>query len=148
MAVVMMMETSVSAFAAEATAFANENNTVCETNMMDESSDTEVSVVNDTVGTTISAGKNGHVYPTLDSYIGVSKSINISIAPSNGSSSATGRVRVYLFKPNDGSLMKYWEVSEIGTTIKESFTLPSSGTYSVLIYNETDTEIVVTAHWS
>lgn len=139
LAVMMMIQMPVLAFAAENTV---ENNTTV-------SAYETASVMPCAVGTAdsgyISAKGELTLYPTLNSYVGIQRTF-VFWATSLGDSTPSGNVRVYLYNP-DGSLREYF-TTKVDQDVIKTYNLPSSGTYTVKIYSEVNEKLHVNACWT
>lgn len=91
--------------------------------------------------------RNGDLilYPVLYSYIGFQKTFFITTTNIYSDETPSGKIRVYIYKPN-GDLLKY---STVGANEDNTFTftLPPSGTYTVRIYSEVNEPILVSVGW-
>lgn len=132
-ATVMVFGMSVSAFAAEVDSTAQEL-----TENVQARANTPVSGV-------VSGKGSMYLYPTLNSYIGTSRSFSISTA-SMWTQNPSGDIRMYLYKPN-GTLLKYWVMSANGSNLF-SFTLPSSGKYTLYVESDVAEPVNVSATWA
>lgn len=88
---------------------------------------------------------NGYIdlYPTLESYIGFNKKFVVNAT----SSSSTGVLFVYLYKPNGNLQSNDWVMS-VNEIVKWSVFLPSSGTWRVrLVAQATTAPVNVYVRW-
>lgn len=135
--VVMIMVVSIPAFAAEnANVYAISNEGVMPIDAEYSSAD-------------IPAGGESEFYVYLDSYVGVSRTLRLSAEYSTlppAGSSITGFTTCIVYKPN-GELLGAWNIN-VNNSYRETFTLPSSGAYRVIVYNDTNITVHIEGQWT
>lgn len=129
-ATVMVFGMSVSAFAAEVESV--------ETHDVQTRANTPVSGI-------VSANGSRYFYPSLESYVGVSRSFSITTA-SMSTQNPAGQIRVYLYRPN-GQMLDYWVMSANDSRLV-SYTLPPSGQYTLYVESEVKETVNVSATWA
>ena len=82
----------------------------------------------------------------LSSYIGISKTFVLDTMIYSGSSSSGTSFSVSLMNEN-GTWMFQNQVMNVGESKEWKFTLPKSGTYTLIIDNGTNYEIGLFPHW-
>lgn len=92
----------------------------------------------------INSGGSASCYPVLNSYIGVQKTINISILKL-GSGTVTGVATCIMYGTN-GEILGAWNITP-GSSINVSFNLPKSGTYTLEFLNDTNVMIQGKGFW-
>lgn len=141
--VLMVCASSISAFAAEAA-----DSTSIRGHEV-------TSLVNDVAPRApIGTGDSGYIaakgeltlHPTLNSYVGTKRTLWFWASAIYNDNTPPGRIRVYVFKPN-GKLLEYFETTANVDNIK-TYTLPSSGTYTVEIHSEVNAKLLCNAVWS
>lgn len=80
----------------------------------------------------------------LSSYIGITKTFTVDTLIYSGSS---GTIKLTLYNP-DGTVRFENYVMNVGDTATWKFTLPSSGTYILIVDNYSDCEVGIFPHWS
>lgn len=128
----MVLGMSVPAFAAEIDKDKSEQptGTMVAEYTIDSTEDEVVPLYdNDPVGSTIPSNGSAIYKPSLSSYIGLSKTFYASTA----SDSTSGMVLLYLYNANGKLISNDWVlgVNDYGSW---SFTLPSSGIYTLKVY--------------
>lgn len=94
----------------------------------------------------VERGDTMTLYPTLSSYVGISRKFQIFTTPmGNGSITPSGTIHVYLHNPSDTSY-KYWTMTPDDEKVV-SYTLPSSGTYTLRIESQANVKVQVNAGW-
>ncbi len=134
--------TSIVTFAAE-----NDSNVALG---VEENSASNVETMSDTYGDydTEEVSPNGKVtlYPTLNKYVGMSRTFFLSTMNIYSNDDPSGTIDVWVYKP-DGKLLKYFTIG--GYERKDfKFTLPPSGRYTVDIKSNINERINVTAGWT
>lgn len=87
--------------------------------------------LNNTVGGTISANGSGTFYPTLDSYVGITKKF-CAVSRSN---STSGALSLQLYSPSGKLVSSGWMMGvNENNTVSWNVTLPSSGTWTLKVY--------------
>lgn len=136
LAVIMVMCMSIPAFAAE------------NTNVFAVSNESVMPRSNPATTPEIAVGGDYEFTVDLSSYIGIKKIFSIATDyttyPANGQ--FTGGVTCQVYKPN-GELLCAWFMNA-GDYRSEEFTLPSSGQYRIVVWNDTNVKVKVTARWS
>lgn len=135
LAVVMVMCMSIPAFAAESI------------NVSAASNEGVMPLSNPATTPEIPVGGDYELTVDLSSYLGINKIFSITTEyatyPANGQ--FTGGVTCQVYKPN-GELLCAWFMNASDYR-SEEFTLPSSGQYRVVIWNDTNVKVKVTAKW-
>ena len=143
MSALLMLGASVSAFATDVPSDVSTN--LVETS--DSSSDATVPTRRNTNESGICPARGQlTLYPTLDPYIGLKKTLYITVyvpsldvQPSNG-------ISVTVYKPDGNPLTSFFAYPREEEYSGE-FTLPSSGTYRVVFKSNTIYEFFCTACW-
>lgn len=94
---------------------------------------------------TVPSNGTMNLYPVLNSYVGFTKQISILTTPMS-TRSPSGYLKISMYKPN-GSLLKVWKTVLPEDQILETFTLPSSGTYTLKIESKANVPVFVSATW-
>ena len=135
LAVVMVMCMSIPAFAAE------------NTNVSAASNEGIMPRSDSATTREILVGEEYIFSVNLSSYLGIKKIFSITTEyatyPTNGQ--FTGGVTCQVYKPN-GELLCAWFMNASDYR-SEGFTLPSSGQYRVVVWNDTNVKVKVTAKW-
>lgn len=86
------------------------------------------------------------LYPTLNSYVGLQRTFWFTTNNVYSDKVPSGNIRVYVSKP-DGKLLDYFTVTA-KDFYQKTYTLPSSGKYTVKIYSDVKEKIHASAGWS
>lgn len=87
------------------------------------------------------------LYPTLNSYVGISRRFFIITENIYSDTTPAGSIQVYVYKP-DGKLLKYFTVGPNQDDCYYTFTLPSAGTYTVKLISHVNERIYASAGWT
>lgn len=117
---------------------------------IEEKSASNVEMMSDTYGDydTKEISPNGKVtlYPTLNNYVGLSRTFFLSTMNIYSDDNPSGTIDVWVYKP-DGNLLKYFTIG--GYERKDfKFTLPPAGRYTVDVESNINERIHVTAGWT
>ena len=97
----------------------------------------------------VAIGGTGAEVATLDSYIGLSKTFNVTLLPhKNGTNSITGYANVIVTKVSTGENIASWTLDLHNQFGEKTFFLPTSGDYRVWVYNGMNTVISIVGYWS
>lgn len=142
---IMALGTSVSTFAAEPEVAGEVSDETCVAEYtIDVGSNSIMPLYdNEPVGGTIQSNKSDVYYPKLSSYVGLSKTFYAGTS----SSGSAGMVLLYLYNKNNKLISNDWilGVNDYGSW---SFTLPSSGTYTLKVFLQgTTAPVNIAASW-
>mgnify|MGYP001624458857 CR=1 FL=1 len=87
------------------------------------------------------------LYPVLNSYVGLSRTLFFFTDNIYSDTVPSGTIRVWVYKPNNGTLLKYFTTTARADKYF-SFTLPSSGTYKVVIKSSVNEKILASVGWT
>lgn len=138
LAAVMMLGTSVQAFAAESSS----GETPAEAEVAYSNQNTAALIGN------VANGTSGSSITYLAPYLGVTKTFTVQITSYTGNMSGSQSVQAYLFRQSDNRLMASWKLGVNNTTGTATFTLPQSGNYSLSVYNGSGATINVVGTWN
>lgn len=142
MATIMMLVTSVPAFAAEA-------NSECTTEVNVTENMGIMPLDAQYTSNSVASSGEGSFSVHLNSYLGFSKKLTLDVLKDGtvpGGGSVTGKVTCIIYAPN-GNLFATYSMTA-GGSHSESFTLPSSGWYSIIIWNDSNIPVKVRGQWT
>lgn len=141
LAAFMALGTAVPAFAAEIAPSDN-------VSVASETPEAEVMplMVQDGGGAYLTVGsrQSGVEYATLDPYVGLYKKF---VVTTGTSITTSGLVSVVLTRASDGKDMGSWGLSTEKREASQTFWLPTSGEYKLLVYNNTGSTVAVLGYW-
>ena len=95
----------------------------------------------------IPSGGELTLYPTLNSYVGLTRKFFLITENIYSDTTPSGTIQVYIYKP-DGNLLKYDVVGPNQDDYYYTVTLPPAGTYTVKLISHVNERIYASAGWT